>query len=236
MRKLALIVLFLVLTASCCLSRNVYLVSAGISDYPGTEKDLRLPANDARAMYRLYLRNSKAETVLLTNRKATRSNILSNARNLFSRAGKDDIVVFFFSGHGFSGGFCTYDDYLSYDEVRKLFASCKAGNKMIFADACFSGDIRVNRSGKNDPDNNIMLFLSSRNKELSMERTGMRNGIFTACLLRCLKGGADVNQDRVITARELFDAVSKGVKDLSRDRQHPVMWGNFNDNMPVMIW
>lgn len=236
MRKLSFILLFLVVTASCCLSQNIYLVSAGISDYPGTRNDLNLPFNDAKAIYRLYLRNAKANAVLLTNGNATRSHILTKTRNLFAKAGKDDIVVFFFSGHGFPGGFCAYDENLTYGEIRKLFASCKAKNKIIFADACFSGDIRENQPGKSDPDNNVMLFLSSRDDETSMERRDMRNGFFTACLVRCLKGGADVNRDRVITARELFDAVSKGVKDLSHNRQHPVMWGNFDNDMPVMIW
>jgi hypothetical protein len=64
----------------------------------------------------------------------------------------------------------------------------------------------------------------------------MKNGIFTTCLLRSLKGGADVNRDRTITAKELYTAVSKGVKVMSLNQQHPVMWGNFDDAMPVMVW
>ena len=51
-----------------------------------------------------------------------------------------------------------------------------------------------------------------------------------------LKGGADMNLDRTVTARELFQAVSSGVILLSENKQHPVMWGNFDNNMPVMIW
>ena len=84
--------------------------------------------------------------------------------------------------------------------------------------------------------NNVMMFLSSRPDEYSYERSDMRNGIFVSCLIRALKGGADKNGDRIITARELFDSVSMNVKELSKDKQHPVMWGNFGDSMPVMIW
>ena len=54
--------------------------------------------------------------------------------------------------------------------------------------------------------------------------------------LRSLKGGADTNRDRTITAKELYHAVSTGVRALSNEMQHPVMWGNFEDNMPVMVW
>ncbi len=239
--KRALILLWMLL----CLgtlgagAQNIYLVSAGVSDYPGKANDLLRPAEDARAIHRLFKKNSRASSVLLTDENANKGRILASARNLFSKACEDDIVVFFFSGHGLPGGFAAYDEIIGYPELRRVFAACKAKNKMIFADACFSGDIREGKgegSGMNDPDSNVMLFLSSRSNEYSIERRDMRNGIFAACLVRALKGGADVNRDRVITAKELFTAVSQSVKDLSRNKQHPVMWGNFDDSMPVIVW
>ena len=107
---------------------------------------------------------------------------------------------------------------------------------MIFADACFAGDIREHKAPKAGQEKDVMLFLSSRDNEVSIETPRMKNGFFTACLVRCLKGGADVNHDRIITAKELYSAVSEGVIKLSKDKQHPVMWGHFDDNMPVMIW
>lgn len=217
-------------------ARNVYLVSVGVADYPGISMDLTLPANDAKAMNTLYRTNADATTILLTNKNATRQNIMTKTRNLFARAGKDDIVVFFFSGHGYPGGFVAYDEYLTYDDVRGLFSACKATNKMIFADACFAGDIREPGTSNSSRKEGVMLFLSSRDDETSIENPRMRNGFFTACLVRCLKGGADANRDRIITARELFEGVSAGVRDLSDNRQHPVMWGNFSNNMVVMSW
>lgn len=218
-------------------AQNVYVVSAGVADYPGKVNDLTLCASDAKAIARLYRKNAKAEVVLLTNSNATKKRIQAAARTLFQKAKPEDIVVFFFSGHGFPGGFVAHDDKLSYEEIRAMFASCKAKNKMVFADACFSGDIRDGkRTGHNDPKSNIMLFLSSRSNEYSIEVPSMRNALFASCLIRSLKGGADVNGDRIITAKELFDSVSTGVAQLSRNRQHPVMWGNFPDTMPVMVW
>ena len=81
-----------------------------------------------------------------------------------------------------------------------------------------------------------MLFLSSRSNETSIERRDMKNGFFTTYLQKGLRGGADANRDRTITAKELFDYVHKGVTKLSLNKQHPVMWGKFNNNMPVMTW
>lgn len=218
-------------------AQKLYLVSVGISDYPGTANDLILPVKDASAIYELYRKNKNSELVLLTDKQATRESILSKARALFQKANKQDIVILFFSGHGNPGGLVAYDNYLSNNDIRNLFSHCKASNKMVFADACYAGNLREHkRAAAPDPGNSVMLFLSSRDNEISIENPRMKNGIFTACLLRCLKGGADANRDRVITAKELFDAVSKGVQKLSDGRQHPVMWGNFDDDMPVMIW
>lgn len=229
--------------ALCCLlptaqGRKVYLVAAGVSDYPGTANDLTLPSMDARAISKLYRTNSSAEILLLTDENATMSNIKNAIRQLFGKANKDDIVVFFFSGHGFPGGFVAYDGRLKYDSIRSLFSDCDSQNKMIFADACFSGDMR----GKESIDDsekaklNLMLLLSSRDDEVSYENSRYKNGFFTICLERCLRGGADFDCNRIITAKELYQGVRKGVVELSDDRQHPVMWGNFNDNMPVMVW
>lgn len=64
----------------------------------------------------------------------------------------------------------------------------------------------------------------------------MRNGFFTTYLYMGLKGNADADKDRTITAKELFEFVYGGVVQLSGGRQHPVMWGSFSDNMVVMKW
>lgn len=220
-------------------ARDIYLFSVGVSDYPGTVNDLTFPAKDAKSMVRLYRTQGSKHTYLLTDNNATRATILENARKLFKNAKADDIVVFFFSGHGYPGGFCAYDEYLTYQDVKSLFAQCKAQNKMIFADACFSGDFRGKKAkqSREKLSQSVMLFLSSRDDEVSYDgNRNMNNGMFTACLLSGLKGGADLNRDRVITAYELFKAVSQGVHKLTNDRQHPVMWGKFDHNMPVMVW
>lgn len=234
-------ILIFLLSLSVAIRAKVFLVSVGISDYPGTSSDLTLPAKDAEAICWIYSKNTSVAKVLLLNEKATVENITSSIRKIFALAGTDDIVVFFFSGHGYPGGFVAYDGQLSYTQIRNAMATSKCKNKMIFADACYSGKIRANdkpsqSSVQAAKKANVMLFLSSRSDETSLERSDMSNGFFTTYLQKGLRGGADANRDRVITARELYDYVHKGVIEISHDRQHPVMWGKFNDNMPVMTW
>lgn len=220
---------------------KVYLVSAGISDYPGENADLRLPANDATTIAWLYGKNSDVTYRLILNSQATVENIIGAISSLFSKARKNDIVVFFFSGHGYPGGFQAYDGPLGYDMVRKAMSGSRARNKMIFADACFSGDIRTPRRDTGSDmaaarKAQVMLFLSSRSDEVSLERADMTNGFFTAYLQRGLRGAADSDHNRTVTAKELFDYVHTRVALQSGNRQHPVMWGNFPDDMPVIKW
>ena len=236
----SLITVFL-LTTVTTLQAKVYLVSVGITDYPGTSMDLTLPAKDAETITWLYSKNTSVEYSQLLNEQATMQNITSSIRRTFAKASTDDIVVLFFSGHGYPGGFVAYDGQLTYTQVRKAMATSKCKNKMIFADACFSGKIRTNGNSSQSSlqaakKANVMLFLSSRSNETSIERRGMQNGFFTTYLQKGLRGGADANRDRVITAKELYDYVHKGVIEISHDKQHPVMWGKFSDNMPVMAW
>lgn len=235
-----LIALSLLMPLSVC--AKVCLVSVGIADYPGTSSDLRLPTQDAQTMTWLYSRNTDLVHCQLLNGNATRAKVIAAMNRTFSQAKEDDIVVFYYSGHGYPGGFCMYDGNISYGEIRNAMAGSNCKNKMIFADACFSGKMRT--SGKRYSQSsvvsakkaNVMLFLSSRSREVSFEYPSMQNGLFTSYLQKGLRGSADINRDRVITARELFEYVHKNVINESKDRQHPVMWGKFPDDMPVMKW
>ncbi len=234
-------VTILILACTLVGEAKTYLVSAGISDYPGTESDLSLPAKDAQTIAWLYSKNTDVSCTLLLDDNATKDNILAAMKSKFSKAKEDDIIVFYFSGHGYAGGFCSYDYALTYGDVRKAMASSKSQNKMIFADACFSGDIRTNKRSSGSAVQaakkaNVMLLLSSRSDETSLENRSMSNGYFTSSLQKGLRGGADANKNRIITAKELYMYVHSDVIKETRDRQHPVMWGKFDDNMPVMIW
>ncbi len=235
-----------VVLLAVCLSVNArtYLVSVGITDYSGFPQkmnNLRLTAKDAQTIVDLYSKNTSVDYSILLNDKATKSRILKAIKKVFNSASENDIVVFFFSGHGYPGGFCASDGNLGYDEVRKAMSESMSKNKMMFVDACRSGGMRVDDTSAQGAiasakKANVMLFLSSRNDENSIERRDMKNGFFTTYLQKGLRGNADSNRDRVITAKELFDFVHNGVSKVSGGKQHPVMWGNFNDNMTVMKW
>lgn len=233
-----LISVFLLVVLPLAAQSKVLLVAAGIGNYPAPVNKLNLPPKDARAMSDLIKKNGNSVTSLLVDENATKSAILQQIRDRFANASEDDIIIFFFSGHGYQGGFLAYDNKVSYGDIRKAMSGSRSKNKMIFADACYSGNMRQGKKKvKNEnKDSNVMLFLSSRDDETSLERKDMEYGLFTTCLKDGLSGKADADRDRTITALEIFNYVSKNVKKLSQDAQHPVMWGNFADDMPVIIW
>lgn len=221
---------------------DIYVVSVGIADYQ-TISDLTLPEKDAKSIAELYKTQTK-NVILITGRYATKARILKSLKDQFSRAKEQDMIVFAFSGHGYPGGVCPYDmsakdeSGVSYREIRSILKQSRAKRKIVFADACFSGGIRNNtsHSHQSHQDSEVLLFLSSRGGETSIESPFMVNGFFTTYLLRGLRGGADVDRNRKITAKELFQFVSQGVKERSKDQQHPVMWGRFDDDEVLMDW
>lgn len=218
------------------LQAKTYLVCVGIADYPGTKNDLRISDNDAKTIAKVFLATKDASVKVLTNEDATQSALLSTMHTLFEDAQSDDAVVLYFSGHGTPGALACHDGLLTYQHIFKMLKGCKANKKMIIADACFSGKMRTTRQQSNNYNSqNVMLFLSSRTNETSQE-TKFKNSLFTIFLERGLRGGADKNRDRQITARELYDFVHKGVIDASGNKQHPVMWGKFDNNMTIIKW
>lgn len=226
---------FLVSTISA--EAKKYIVCIGIADYPGLKSDLKVSSQDAITIKTVYEKNGDSVTDVLMDREATLENAKVVITNMFNKATKDDAVILFFSGHGVPGGFVCYNGLLKYEDITNVMMNSQARQKIVFADACFAGKARSNsKHARQTNDLDVMFFLSSRTSEKSQERRGWRNSLFTAYLERGLRGGADVNRNRIITAKELFDFVSEGVAKDSKQKQHPVMWGNFDNNMPIMTW
>lgn len=238
---LSVCVSLVVLLFSFKAGATTYVVCVGVANYASPKvNDLLRCEKDAESIASFYSKGTK-ETTLIVGKEATKKNILTTLSRVFGKATKKDKIIFFFSGHGYPGGFCPYEmdsysDGLTYAEIFKIMNSSEARIKIIFADACNSGAIR-NENGtttnqKPQPNSdNILMFLSSRGSEVSIESPLMPNGLFTKYLLRGLKGGSDFNKDRIVTAKELFEFVSNGVKDQSNGRQHPVMWGKFSNDL-----
>ena len=134
-------------------AQKLYVVSVGIADYAEIN-DLRCTENDVVSINKVLKKHTK-EVYTLLGVNATHEKVIATLKQVFGQAGKDDAVLLFFSGHGYPGGFCCYDmankslqNGLSYQELQSIFKSCNAGRKMVFADACFSGELDLARNDK----------------------------------------------------------------------------------------
>jgi len=230
----AIILLFLVCALS--IQAKTFVVSVGIADYPGVKNDLRISDNDAQTLAKLFRATKDASVSVLVNNQATQSALLSTMRTSFANAQSSDAVILYFSGHGTPGALVCHDGLLTYQRIFNMLKGCKANRKIIIADACYAGKMRTSKQqSANYNAQNVMLFLSSRTNEKSME-SPYKNSLFTIFLERALRGGADKDRNRQITARELYDFVHDGVTEASGNMQHPVMWGKFDNNMTIIKW
>ncbi|MPR32313.1 caspase family protein [Salmonirosea aquatica] len=233
-------------------AKTSYAVVVGISDYKISDYrtgDLRYADQDARR-FGDFLKSAAGGSVpaqnikLLTNREATKSAILQ-AMSLFGKATPQDRVVFYFSGHGMKGGFLPYDvsatdptTILNYQEVKARFKPSVSLTKLCIADACLSGGMTARTAwkgpaSKTSTSSNVVLMLSSRSTQSSVESGARRGGIFTFYVLKGLRGEADSNRNRTVTIRELYDYVSPLMRRSTPNRQAPLFYGKFSDELPL---
>ena len=235
----------LTLTLLCAMvSRaSTYIVAVGINNYKYVTS-LTVSEDDARAFAQMCKSYPDLHVALVTGSNATRANLIEVIANHFAKAKADDSLIFFFSGHGVGGGVVAYDtedesEILFYKVLARLMKRSPATRKVIIIDSCHSGSSRNTTSSSrkvrhNVGDPNTILFMSSRTNEYSLEVQGMSQSLFTYHLLRGMRGNADADGDRNVTARELFRYVSGAVRRDSRNKQHPVMWGNFDAGFVIM--
>jgi uncharacterized caspase-like protein len=225
-----------------------YAVIVGVADYQGSGMDLRYSDDDAYRFY-AYLQSCEggvdaANISVLIDEAANKSNILATMERVFAKAGPEDMLIFYFSGHGTEGAFCPedatnqYSSLLSHDEIKSVFKRHPAKYKIVFADACFSGSIYEGKptqssSAPTSQETNIAIIMSSSSTETSQENVKIRQGAFSYYLLKGLKGAADRNSDKVITLVELFPYIKANVLNFTQNKQTPFIIGNASQEMPV---
>ena len=235
---------------------KIWAVVVGVGRYT-TMPNLKYPTTDAYQYY-AFLKSPEggalpdAQVKILVDEDATRANILQTMRQTLLRADDNDVIVFYFSGHGVEGSFLPvdYDGFnnkLLHSEIKDIMTESQAKHKLCIADACHSGTLLAMKSPAmsnvlqkyyaafQDTHGGLALLMSSKAEEFSLEDQGLRSGIFSHYLLRGLKGEADTDGNKIVTIRELFDYVYKNVRTYTSSAQSPTLTGTHDDNMPVSV-
>ncbi len=235
---------------------KIWAVIVGIASY-NHMPTLKYTDDDAYQIY-AFLKSPEGGAIpderisLLIDESATRKSILQEMENTFSKADENDVIMLYYSGHGLPGSFLPidYDGYnnvLQHYEIKNILEKSKAKHKICFADACHSGSLLAMKSpfnatkmqsffdGFEQTEGGTALFTSSKSEEISMETSGLRQGIYSHYLIRGLRGEADRDGNKIVTIDELYSYVSRYVRTYTSNRQNPVIAGSFDKDMPVAI-
>ncbi len=241
---------------------DLYAVVVGISRY----RDPKIPAlkvsdNDAKSIAE-FLKTQKnlfkeIHVSLLVNEKATREALETELYYKIRRAGKDDTVIIFLSGHGSDDPknpgeffFLPYDANAEFVAVggihmnRQWFVD-KLDSKrvLIIADACHAGGFTGSGMKRLPPSldkfmgqfkqsEGRVFITSSRADEISREAPEHGHSLFTHYMLEGLSGKA-ADQAGVVNLKSLYDYVYKMTKKASDGFQSPQMEGKVVGSFPV---
>jgi hypothetical protein len=233
---------------------KVYALIAGVATY-NHMPSLKYTDDDAYRFY-AFLKSPEGGALedhqikLMIDESATRKQITEALSQISRKADHNDVLIIYLSGHGLDGAFLPYDftgsdQLLTYESVMQILNECKAGSKLLIADACHSGSIAYNtrsvaagtiqhyyQSFSKSTGGTAML-VSSAQDEVSLEYGGLRQGIFSHFLIRGIRGEADSNKDKIVDVTELHTYISLNVKAYTAGKQSPQLFGSHDGKMPV---
>jgi hypothetical protein len=223
---------------------DLYLVVIASEKFKNTDFDLSYALKDASDVANT-MANSKSFRNVYT-RKLVNQNFVSdtvkNLKSFFARAGVNDLVMVFYAGHGYldsdlSYYFPTYyTDFsdpkinsVGYNSFEKLFREMKPIRKLMFIDACFSGEVDTEeitpyKKGKEKKDSSrtasTKLFTQSTALEMSKAIfTDLRHNSGVTVISSA--GGTEAAYEDEKWNNGLFTyCLINGMKNLKADSNH----------------
>ncbi|MBI5250404.1 MAG: caspase family protein [Desulfomonile tiedjei] len=245
---------------------DLYAVVVGVSRYGNpnvpqlsmSDKDAKDFAAFLQTQNKLY---HKLHLISLLNEQATKKEVERTLLYELRKAGKDDTVVIFLSGHGASDPnmpgeffFLTHDadpDILGATAVNlsrmRFLDRLDSKRILLIADTCHAGGFSMMGNKSIDPplkkfmrdvkeSQGRVIMSSCRPDEISREDPALGNGVFTYYLLEGLKGRADSNGDGVVSLKEAYDYVYTMAKNSTKGVQHPQWEGRLIGAFPLSLW
>jgi len=224
-----------------------HAIVVGINNYQDTGiSDLSKARNDAKLVGKILREQGEFEQVFVMtddvdprndkeNLYPTKLNIEEKLDSLLRFSEPEDLVVFFFSGHGISdpdenGYLVTVDTVtdkqfntsLRVNDIVQRLKNKGIKKSLLVLDACRD----VLYSSKSSSRNSLLekeyteaevaaTFYSTKAGYYSYEDDETDYGVFTKYLVMGMEGSADSNGDGVVAFSELEQYVQKGVKDWS---------------------
>lgn len=137
-------------------SPKVYLLAIGVSQFTNADYNLTYPTKDANDIVKVFTSiYDKSLTVKLLLDKNCNINSFNDAKKWLSAATENDIVIIFIASHGLIDltNFNYYiatsntnfqnpsEGSINFSEIENLLLQLKSRKKIVFIDACHSGEI-----------------------------------------------------------------------------------------------
>ena len=204
---------------------NTYYIIIGIENYPKVDM-LDYAVDDAFAFRDFIIRSQGPvddNICLLTDDKATRNGILNTMSTVAQKAGPQDSIVLFYSGHGIRNALLPVEsdgtaDLLSYYDLGTYLLRAPA-HITAFIDACNDTITTPQSNFSSDP--RLHVLLSSFPGQKAHENDAIKGGVFTHYLIEGLNGLADSNQDGCVDFDEISDYVQSNVYNFTNGAQKP---------------
>jgi WD40 repeat protein len=240
---------------------EMYIVAIGINQYKAEKLKLHYAASDAGKFSAAL--TASAQKLLNTDRKQhvyswlantepdasawpSKAAIQQQMKQLATKVKPDDILVFFFAGHGVlkSGQKNFYlltaeatgfeiegvekEVAISTDEINEWLREIKAKKQILILDACNSGQV-VNQIVRRDvpadqeralenlkDKSGTFLLAASASGQSAYETSEFGQGLLTYSLLSSIKNQDGLREDKYLDVTSWFDKASNSVKALAR--------------------
>ncbi len=221
---------------------RLLILAIGVGAYEEKELKLNYSAKDAKDFFSAFKQQegvlySKVESKVITDSNAKKDDILDGLDWLKKEATNKDIAIIFLSGHGVNDQAGLYyflpqnavsDNLtrtgLELSTIKNTVANLP-GKVLLFIDTCHAGNVDLNGivNALTGSGVGAVVFASSTGSQKSLERDDWKNGAFTKALVEGLNGKADYQGKGKITITSLDLYVSDRVKELTDEKQTPVV-------------
>ncbi len=229
---------------------DLYLFVIGVDKYRNPEMNLNYAVADATGFKNAIFGNTSTifgsvNTSFITNEKATKENILKEFETIQSKMKQEDVLIFYYAGHGamsvednplyylvlydvhqlYGNNELLNNKALSVEEIKNICMKLPAQKQLFVLDACQSGGVEKAVMRGNAEQKAIAVLsratgtywlTASGTDEYATEFEQLGHGVFTYAILEGLKGEADGgSKDKQITIKELDAFIQDKVPELS---------------------
>lgn len=230
---------------------DLYILSAGISDYDDSNYDLRFASKGARDFEQMFRRFSgstydSVHSILLTDKDATFDAFQNSITNIKKRAKPGDLIFVYYNGntaYGKDGSVYLMPSDAKFTNAERTGISqqiiislladlpCKT---LLFMDAAASGTEAGSALANNlvQPRNNVVVLSATSENQFVFESEQFQGSVFSHAIAEGLEKAVSAEQPGSVDVESLSNYVIQRVRTLTKNHQVPKLylpngWQNF---------